>query len=107
LFIFSLAGIPPTAGFFAKLYLFKAAVSGDYVVLTVIALINTVIGAYYYLRVIVAMYFREPLPGAPIARPMKSGHVAIALVFAALLVLALGILPGRTLQAALSSTIAG
>ncbi|MBI5535142.1 MAG: NADH-quinone oxidoreductase subunit N [Deltaproteobacteria bacterium] len=107
LFIFSLAGIPPTAGFFAKLYLFKAAVSGDYIVLTVIALINTVIGAYYYLRVLVFMYFREPLPGAPIAKPMKSGHVAIALVFAALLVLALGILPSKTLQAALSSTISG
>jgi NADH-quinone oxidoreductase subunit N len=106
-FIFSLAGIPPTAGFFSKLYLFKASISGDYVVLTLIALVNTVIGAYYYLKVIVYMYFREPLPGAPVARPMRSGHVAIALLFAALLVLALGILPSRTLQAALSATIAG
>jgi NADH-quinone oxidoreductase subunit N len=106
-FILSLAGVPPTAGFFGKLYLFKASIGGDYIALTIIALINTVIGAYYYLRVLVYLYFRDPLPGAPVAKPMKSGHVAVALVFAALLVIVLGVLPGRVLQAAISAALAG
>jgi NADH-quinone oxidoreductase subunit N len=106
-FMLSLAGMPPTAGFFGKLYLFKATIAGDYIGLTIIALVATVIAAYYYLRVLVFMYFREPLQGAPIARPMKSGHIAFALVLAAILVLALGILPGRTLQAALDAALLG
>jgi len=107
LFILSLAGVPPLAGFFGKLYLFKASIGAGYLALTLIALINTVVGAYYYLRVLVYMYMREPLPGAPVARPMKSGHVAFALIVAALIVLALGLFPGSTLQAALSAKIAG
>lgn len=107
LFILSLAGVPPLAGFFGKLYLFKATIGAGYVGLTLIALVNTVVGAYYYLRVLVYMYMREPLPGAPIAKPMKSGHVAFALIVAALVVIALGLFPGSTLQAALSATMAG
>ena len=54
------------------------------------------IGAYYYLRVIVFMYMREPEPGAPIATPMRSGYVSVALVIAAILVIALGVLPRRS-----------
>jgi NADH-quinone oxidoreductase subunit N len=103
LFLVSLAGIPPTAGFFGKLYVFQAAVDSQLYVVAIIGLVNSVIGAYYYLRVMVFMYMREPAPGAPIAVPMHSGLVAAALVIAAVLVLALGIVPGSTLEMATSA----
>jgi len=99
-FLLSLAGIPPTAGFFGKLYVFSAAVDSELNVLAVIGLLNSVIGAYYYLRVMVYMYMREPEPGAPIATPMRSGFVVTAILLAALLVLAFGILPGTSLDVA-------
>jgi NADH-quinone oxidoreductase subunit N len=100
-FLVSLAGVPPTAGFFGKLYVFKAAVDTELYALAVLGLINSVIGAYYYLKVIVYMYMREPKPGAPFATPMKSGYVATALIIAAILVLLLGVFPDTALQAAM------
>jgi NADH-quinone oxidoreductase subunit N len=103
--LLSLAGIPPTAGFFAKLYIFRAAVESELYLLTVVGLLNSVLGAYYYLRVMVFMYMREPAPGAPIAVPMRSGLVTGALVIAAVFVLALGIVPGGTLDMALSAAM--
>src|SRR5690606_34844736 len=99
-FLLSLAGVPPTAGFFGKLYVFGAAIDAELYALAVIGLLNSVVGAYYYLRVIVYMYMREPAPGAPIATPMRSGYVAAALVVAALFVLGIGLLPGSSLEAA-------
>ena len=59
-FLFSLAGIPPMAGFFAKFYVFLAAINGGLYVLAVIGALTTVVGAYYYLRVVKVMYFDEP-----------------------------------------------
>jgi NADH-quinone oxidoreductase subunit N len=59
--LFSLAGIPPLAGFFAKLYVFAAAIEAGLFVLVVIAAITTVIGAYYYIRIVKVMYFDEPV----------------------------------------------
>jgi len=100
LFLLSLAGIPPTAGFFGKLYVFRAAVDAQLYIVAVIGLINSVIGAYYYLRVMVYMYMREPAPGAPIAVPMRSGLVASALVIAAVLVIVFGTMPGNVLDVA-------
>ncbi len=100
LFLVSLAGIPPTAGFFGKLYVFKAAIEVELYGLALIGLINSVIGAYYYLKVIVFMYMREPKPGAPRAQPMRSGLAPAALVIAALFVLLLGCLPDQSLTAA-------
>lgn len=100
-FLVSLAGVPPTAGFFGKLFVFKAAIDTELYYLAVLGLINSVIGAYYYLKVIVYMYMREPNPGAPFATPMKSGYVATALIIAAILVLLLGVFPDTALQAAL------
>ena len=90
LFLLSLAGIPPTAGFFGKWFVFKAAIDGGLYWLAIVAFVNSVIGAYYYLRVLVYMYMREPAAGAPVAVPMRSGYVAAALVVSAVLVLALG-----------------
>ena len=108
-FLLSLAGIPPTAGFFGKWYVFRAAMDGGFYVLTIVGLLNSVLGAYYYLRVGVYMYMREPAAGAPIATRMRSGYVATALLVSAILVLALGILPSRSLDVAeaAASTLSG
>ena len=106
LFLFSLAGVPPTAGFFAKLYVVRAAIGANLYWLAVILLLNSVLGAYYYLRVLVFMYMREPAPGAPIAKPMRSGYVATALVVAAVFVIVLGIWPTTSLQLAIDAALA-
>jgi NADH-quinone oxidoreductase subunit N len=58
--MFSLAGIPPLAGFFAKFYVFAAAIKANLVALAVIGVVTSVIGAYYYLRLVKVMYFDEP-----------------------------------------------
>ena len=63
-FLLSLIGIPPTAGFVGKFYLFGAAVRSGYIWLAVIGVLNSAVAAYYYLRIIVYMYMREP-DGAP------------------------------------------
>jgi NADH-quinone oxidoreductase subunit N len=103
LFLVSLAGIPPTAGFFGKLYIFQSAIDSGMYAVAVIGMINSVIGAYYYLRVMVHLYMREPAPGAPVAVPMRSGLVLSAIVIAAVLVLALGSMPGSLLEMATSA----
>lgn len=103
LFLMSLAGLPPTAGFFGKWFVFRAAIDSGFYVLTVIAFLNSVIGFYYYLRVMVFMYMREPAAGAPVAAPMRSGYVTAALLLSAVLVLVLGILPGQTLDMAIKA----
>jgi NADH-quinone oxidoreductase subunit N len=59
--LFSLAGIPPLAGFFAKYYVFLAAMEAELYALAVIGMISTVVGAFYYLRIVKLMYFDEPL----------------------------------------------
>ena len=83
LFLFSLVGVPPLAGFVGKFYIFSAALNAGYIWLVVIAAINSVIAAYYYISVIVAMYMLE---GAPLEdfsldrRPALVAAIAIALV---------------------------
>jgi NADH-quinone oxidoreductase subunit N len=104
-FLVSLAGIPPTAGFFGKMFVFQAAVGSELYVLAVVGLLNSVLGAYYYLKVIVFMYMREPRPGAPIAVPMKSGFIVVSLLIAAFFVIALGIFPDTALSAAANAIL--
>src|SRR5204862_157795 len=73
IFMFAMAGIPPTAGFFSKLYIFLAAIDAKLVGLAVIGVVTSVVGAFYYLRIVKVMYFDEPL-GAfdrPIAAELK------------------------------------
>lgn len=106
LFLLSLAGVPPTAGFFGKLNIVKAAIGAGHYTLTVLLLLNSVLAAYYYLRVLVYMYMREPAPGAPIAKPMRSGYVAGALVLAGVAVLALGVWPIAPLRVAFEAAFA-
>ena len=60
IFLLSLAGIPPLAGFMGKFYILSAAIKAKYYWLAVIGVLNSVVAVYYYLRVIMAMYFREP-----------------------------------------------
>jgi NADH-quinone oxidoreductase subunit N len=107
LFLLSLAGIPPTAGFFGKWFIFKAAIDAGLYWLAIVALVNSVIAAYYYLRVLVYMYMREPAAGAPVAVPMRSAYVTAALVVSAILVLALGLTPTRYLDMAVSAAAIG
>jgi NADH-quinone oxidoreductase subunit N len=105
LFLLSLIGVPPTAGFFGKLYVLRASIGAGLYALSVILVLNSALAAYYYLKVLVYMYMREPAPGAPVARPMKSGYVVGALVVSAVLVLGLGVWPQRSLQAATSAKL--
>jgi NADH-quinone oxidoreductase subunit N len=103
LFLVSLAGLPPTAGFFGKWFVFRSAIDSGLYTLTIIAFLNSVIGVYYYLRVMVFMYMREPAAGAPIATPMRSGYVTAALLLSAILVLLLGIVPSQSLDVAIKA----
>lgn len=104
-FLLSLAGMPPTAGFFGKFYIARAGIGAGLNVLTVLLLLNSVIAAYYYLRVMVFMYMREPAPGAPSAIPMRSGYVTAAIVLSAALVVLLGVWPSTSLKVALDSAL--
>jgi NADH-quinone oxidoreductase subunit N len=70
IYLLSLLGLPVTAGFFGKFYIFKAAVNSHLISLAVLMAINSVIGAYYYLRVIVVMYMREPSAEATALAPV-------------------------------------
>jgi NADH-quinone oxidoreductase subunit N len=99
-FLVSLAGVPPTAGFFGKFFVFKAAIDAGLHELAVVGLFNSVLGAYYYLKVMVYMYMREPRAGAPVAEPMASGMTVAALVIAAGFVLGFGLFPDQLLAAA-------
>jgi NADH-quinone oxidoreductase subunit N len=90
-FLLSLIGIPPTAGFVGKFYLFGAAVRSGYIWLAVIGVLNSALAAYYYLRLIVYMYMREP-EGVP-ARMAPSVAGSFAVVVALWGVVQLGVLP--------------
>lgn len=91
LFMLSLAGIPPTAGFMGKLYIFTAAIKSGYIWLVILGAVNSVISIAYYLRVIVVMYFQQPAPG--FATPASTAAMSIAMTLAAAGVLILGIFP--------------
>jgi NADH-quinone oxidoreductase subunit N len=101
LFMFSLTGIPPTAGFFGKFSIFSAAVSAGYVLLAVLMVIASVISAYYYLKVVVAMYMRSAE-----REPIRIGMTALAgmgLLIAVVGTLALGVFPGGWVELARTS----
>ncbi|MGA1999060.1 MAG: NADH-quinone oxidoreductase subunit N [Terriglobales bacterium] len=98
-FLLSLIGIPITGGFFAKFYVFSAALKSDLVGLTIIGVLNSAIASYYYLRVIVVMYMREPKEDAPMV-PMPFA-LGVSLTAAVVVTIYLGVLPGRVLNYAL------
>jgi len=79
IFMFSLAGIPPLFGFWPKLLVFSAAVEAGYVVLAVLAILGTVIGAYYYLKIVKIMYMDEPAaPYRRVRQPVQGFLILIA-----------------------------
>jgi NADH-quinone oxidoreductase subunit N len=96
IFLLSLIGIPMTGGFFAKFYVFSAALQNNLVGLTTIGVLNSAVGAYYYLRIIVMMYMREAREEAVVTPVSPSLSFALAISVAATLYL--GILPGRILE---------
>jgi len=102
LFLFSMAGVPPTVGFYAKLSVIQAVVSADIVWLAVIAVVMSVVGAYYYLRAIKLMYFDQP--DEVDANAEDSVGIQTGMDFKVLLsanglsVIALGILPGTLMS---------
>jgi len=84
IFMFSMAGIPPLAGFFAKLYFFLAAIDAGLYALAVIGVVTSVVGAFYYLRIVKLMYFDEPK--GEFDRPF-GGEVQAVMLVAALVIM--------------------
>ena len=96
IFLLSLIGVPLTGGFFGKFYIFKAALDAHLVWLTVLGLLNSAVAAFYYLRILVMMYMREPVEGGPVFGPLPLG-IRTALVASAAGTLLLGIFPNWVL----------
>jgi NADH-quinone oxidoreductase subunit N len=107
--LISLAGIPLTGGFMGKLYLFSAAIHKGFIGLTIIAVLNSVVSVFYYFRIMVYMYMREPVQDAamadetiePIGRPVQA-----IIIIGLILIFLLGIHPDRILALAGCSSLA-
>ena len=91
IFMCSLMGMPPTAGFLAKFFVFSSAVKAGYIWLVVLAVLNSIIAAYYYLRVIIYMFTRDSLE--LVQNKVSLGYGAVALLISVIGTLGLGILP--------------
>lgn len=102
IFLLSLIGVPLTGGFFAKYQIFQASLESNLVGLTIIGVINTAVAAYYYLRLIVVMYMREPGEGASETGPATALRapftIALPLVLAVVITIWLGVVPGHVLK---------
>ena len=93
LFLLSLGGIPPTAGFMGKLYLFAAAVQAGYIWLVVVAVLMSAVSLYYYLRIVLQMYLRDGADAEPAAL-LAAPWTERVIVACAIAVLVIGVLPG-------------
>jgi len=100
-FLLSLIGIPITGGFFAKFYVFSAAFQANLTGLVIIGVLNSAVASYYYLRLIVIMYMREPRDEAPVAAIPAS--LGTALIISVACTIYLGVLPSRVLDYAARS----
>jgi NADH-quinone oxidoreductase subunit N len=96
IFLLSLIGIPITGGFFAKFYVFSAALQANLVGLVIIGVLNSAVASYYYLRLIVVMYMREAREEVPVS-PVPVG-LGTALAISLVATIYLGVLPGRVLD---------
>ena len=104
IFLLSLIGVPLTGGFFGKFYVFKAAIDGNLIWLAVLGLLNSAVAAYYYLRVLVVMYFREP--GASTDNlPPVTGGLRLAMLATAVGTIVMGVFPGLVLSFATNSSV--
>ena len=97
IFLFSLAGIPPTAGFFAKFYILVALVEQGYVALAVIAVLLSAVAAYFYIRIVMLMYMREPTRSFDLA---LTPSLRLVLVVTGLGTVGIGVLPSWFLDLA-------
>ena len=97
IFMLSLIGVPLTGGFFGKFYIFRAALESHLVWLTVLGLLNSAVAAYYYLRILVVMYMKEPSEATNKVEPLSAG-LRLALIVPALGTLFLGIFPNWVLD---------
>jgi NADH-quinone oxidoreductase subunit N len=106
IFMLSLGGFPPTAGFFGKFYVFRAAMEpdGQLTWLVVVGVVNSLISVYYYLRVIKAMYFAD---SSRELTPVRSPSTSLALAICATLVILMGVLPSTWLGLAKASRMLG
>jgi NADH-quinone oxidoreductase subunit N len=104
IFLLSLIGVPLTGGFFGKFYIFKAALDSDLVWLTSLGLLNSAVGAYYYLRILVVMYMNEPDRSAEALPPPGPGMM-VAVYGSAIGTLLLGIFPSFVLNFASKVTL--
>ena len=104
IFLLSLIGVPLTAGFFGKFYIFKAALDANLIWLSVLGLLNSAVAAYYYLRILVVMYMHEPGESTVTLQPLGAG-IAATLWATALGTLILGIFPSLILNFATSSSV--
>ena len=102
IFMFSMAGIPPLVGFFGKFYIFLAAIEAQLYVLAVVGVLSSVIGAYYYLRIVKLMYFDDPIESfdRPIGREMVAILAATSLLIVLLTVGIAPLLDGTAMAAA-------
>jgi len=103
-FLLSLIGVPLTGGFFGKFYIFRAALHSDLVWLTVLGLLTSAVAAYYYLRILVVMYMREPAEATADLPPL-GGALGTALWVSALGTLVLGVYPSLILNSAGKSAL--
>jgi NADH-quinone oxidoreductase subunit N len=103
IFLLSLIGIPVTGGFFAKFYVFSAALQANLVGLVIIGVLNSAIASYYYLRLIVVMYMREAREEVPLSPVPLGLGAALAISLAATIYL--GVLPGRVLDYAARTAV--
>ncbi len=93
--LFSLAGIPPLAGFFAKYYMFIAAIKSGYTWLAIVGVISSVISVYFYLRVVVVMYFKEPEESVNI---FASRTGIFGVIISVIVIILFGVIPGSLLN---------
>jgi NADH-quinone oxidoreductase subunit N len=100
-FLLSLGGFPPTAGFVAKWYVFSAAVRAGYYDLAIVGMLTSVVSVFFYLRVVVMMYMADPATDA--ARPSPGAVAFSALAVSTVVIFYLGILPTRIIDLAASS----
>jgi NADH-quinone oxidoreductase subunit N len=96
--MFSLAGIPPTAGFYAKLAVLSAAVTAGYLWLAVAAVVLSLVGAFYYLRIVKLMYFDDPKEGAVGASGQPEMQMRVLLSANGLILLLFGIAPSMLMN---------
>ncbi len=104
IFLFSLAGIPPTAGFFAKFYVLAALVEQDRVALAVIAVLLSAVAAYFYIRIVMLMYMKEP---TRVLKPVLTPSLGLALVITGVGTVGIGLLPAWFLDLAQISVFHG